>query len=129
MIRKSMAALAVFSAALFLFPLVAGAHVEIEADGAPDNGVVAVTVKAENECPSNGKLTNVELDFPATPALTTATPATVTGWPAVVTKGTDGQSVSKVVWTNTGQVDVDGTFPIDLATIPDGTTSVKFKAL
>ena len=64
-----MAAFVLFSAALVLFPLVAGAHVEIEADGTPANGVVATTISAENECPNNGKLTSVELDFPATPAL------------------------------------------------------------
>ena len=40
MIRKPVATLAVFSVALFLFPLVASTHVEIEADGAPENGVV-----------------------------------------------------------------------------------------
>jgi len=129
MIRKTMAALVVFSAALILFPLVAGAHVEIEADGAPVSGVVKTTVSAENECPDNGKLTNVELDFPATPALTTATPAAVTGWTAEVTKTSDGQSVEKVTWTNTGQVDGDGTFPLEIGTVPTTAKAVDFKAL
>jgi uncharacterized protein len=129
MIRKSMAALVLFSAALVLFPLVAGAHVEIESDGAPANGVVATTVSAENECPNSGKLTSVELDFPATPAITTATPTDVTGWTAAVAKGADGQSVSKVTWTNTGKVDGDGKFPLELGTIPAATKSVDFKAL
>ena len=129
MIRKSMAALAVFSAALVLFPLVAAAHVEIEADGAPDNGVVATTVSAENECPNNGKLTDVELVFPASPALTTATPAAVTGWTAAVAKSADGQSVEKVIWTNTGQVDGDGTFPLEIGTVPTSAKAVDFKAL
>ena len=112
-----------------LFPLVAGAHVEIEADGAPANGVVKTTVSAENECPKNGKLTNVELDFPETPALTTATPAEVTGWTSAVTQRTDGQSIEKIVWNNTGQVDGDGKFPLDLGPIPDGQKAVDFKAL
>jgi len=129
MIRKPLAALAVFSVALFLFPLVASAHVEIEADGAPENGAVATTISAENECPDNGTLSSVELDFPATPALTEVTPAPVTGWSFVVTKGADGQSVSKIVWTNDGKVDGDGTFPVEMGTIPDGTTKVNFKAL
>ena len=129
MIRRSIAALAVFSAALVLFPLAAGAHVEIESDGAPVNGVVATTISAENECPNNGKLTSVELDFPATPALTTATPAPVTGWTAVVTKGADGQSVSKIVWTNSGQVDGAGKFPLELGTVPSSAKTVDFKAL
>ena len=129
MIRKSIVALVVFSAALVLFPLVASAHVEIEADGAPTNGVVATTISAENECPNNGKLTSVELDFPATPALTTATPAAADGWTASVTKASDGQAVEKIVWTNTGGVDGSGSFPIDLGTIPDGQKTVDFKAL
>jgi uncharacterized protein YcnI len=129
MIRKSMAALVVFASALVLFPLVAGAHVEIEADGAPANGVVKATVSAENECPDNGKLTSVELSFPATPALTTVTPATVTGWTAEVTKKSGSEDVEKVVWTNAGQVDGDGTFPIELGTVPTGTKTVDFKAL
>jgi len=129
MIRKPLAALAVFSVALFLFPLVASAHVEIEAEDAPTNGVVATTIAAENECPDNGTLSSVELDFPATPALTAVTPAPVTGWSFVVTKGADGQSVSKIVWTNDGKVDGDGTFPVEMGTIPDGTTKVDFKAL
>jgi uncharacterized protein YcnI len=129
MIRKSMAALAVFSAALFLFPLVASAHVEIEADGAPTNGVVATTISAENECPNNGKLASVELDFPATPAITTATPAPVTGWSAAVVKGADGQSVSKITWTNDAKVDGEGKFPVEMGTIPSGTKEIDFKAL
>ena len=129
MIRKSMAALAVFSAALFLFPLIAGAHVEIESDGAPSNGIVTATVSAENECPNNGKLTAVELSFPATPAMTTATPDAVTGWTAEVTKKSGGQDIEKVVWTNTGQVDGAGTFPVELGPIPSGTKTVGFKAL
>jgi uncharacterized protein YcnI len=129
MIRKSIAALVVFSAGLVLFPLVAGAHVEIEADDAPTNGVVKVTVVAENECANDGKLTSVELDFPATPVLTTATPEAAEGWTSAVTKAADGQAVEKIVWTNTGQVDGDGTFPIELGTIPDGQKSVNFKAL
>jgi uncharacterized protein YcnI len=124
-----MAALAVFSAALFLFPLIASAHVEIEPVNAPVNGAVTTSVSAENECPNNGKLTNVELDFPATPAITTATATPVTGWTAAVVKGADGNSVSKITWTNTGKVDGDGKFPIELATIPDGTKQVDFKAL
>jgi uncharacterized protein len=129
MIRKCMTALVVFSAALVLFPLVASAHVEIEADGAPSNGAVAVTIAAENECANNGKLTNVELSFPETPALTTATPATVTGWTAEVTKRAGSENVEKVVWTNTGSVDGDGTFPLELATIPTSEKTVEFKAL
>jgi uncharacterized protein YcnI len=129
MIRKSMAAFAVFSAALFLFPLIASAHVEIEPVNAPVNGAVTTTVSAENECPNNGKLTNVELDFPATPAITTVTPTPVTGWTAAVVKGSDGQSVSKVTWTNSGKVDGAGKFPIEMGTIPAGTTKVDFKAL
>jgi uncharacterized protein len=129
MIRKSIAALVVCSAALILFPLVAGAHVEIEADGAPTDGVVNVTVVAENECPDGGQLTDVELDFPASPELTTATPEAADGWTAAVTKAADGQAVEKIVWTNTGQVDGDGTFPIELGTIPDGQETIDFKAL
>jgi uncharacterized protein YcnI len=124
-----MAALVVFTAALFLFPLVASAHVEIEADGAPSNGALAVTIAAENECANNGKLTEVELSFPETPALTTATPGTVTGWTAVVSKRAGSENVEKVVWTNTGSVDGDGTFPLELATIPTGQKTVDFKAL
>jgi uncharacterized protein YcnI len=124
-----MAALAVFSAALVLFPLVASAHVEVQADGAPTNGVVATTISAENECPNNGKLTSVELDFPATPAITTATPAPVTGWTAAVAKGADIQSVSKITWTNSGNVPGAGKFPVEMGTIPDGTKKLDFKAL
>ena len=75
MIRKSMTAFVLFATALVLFPVVAGAHVEIEADGAPSNGVVTTSVSAENECANNGKLTSVELVFPESPALTTATRA------------------------------------------------------
>ena len=71
MIRKPLVALAVFATALVLLPAVAGAHVEIESDGPPaSDGAVAATVAAENECPDNGTLTNVELSFPATPELT-----------------------------------------------------------
>jgi len=124
-----MAALVVFSAALILFPLVASAHVEIEPVNAPVNGAVTTSVSAENECPNNGKLTSVELDFPATPAITTATATPVTGWTAAVVKGADGKSVSKITWTNSGNVPGAGKFPIELATIPDGTTKVDFKAL
>jgi uncharacterized protein YcnI len=129
MIRKSLAALAVFAVALVVFPLVAAAHVEIESDSAPANGAVATTVSAENECANNGKLTSVELDFPATPAMTTATPATVTGWTAAVTKKTGSESIEKVTWTNTANVGGDGTFPLEIGTVPTGTKSVEFKAL
>jgi uncharacterized protein len=124
-----MAALVVFASALVLFPLVAGAHVEIEADGAPDNGLVATTIAAENECPNNGKLTNVELVFPDSPALTTATATEVTGWTAVVTKRSGSENVEKVTWTNTDSVDGDGTFPLEIGTVPASATSVDFKAL
>jgi uncharacterized protein YcnI len=129
MIRRSLAAFVLFAAALVLFPLVAGAHVEVEADGAPANGVVTATVAAENECANNGKLTSVELDFPATPELTLATAASVTGWTAEVTKKSGSDAVEKVTWTNTGQVAGDGSFPIALGTIPDGQTAIDFKAL
>lgn len=129
MIRKSLAALAVFSVALVVFPLVAAAHVEIESDGAPENGVVATTISAENECANNGKLTSVELDFPASPALESATPGAVTGWTAEVTKKTGDASIEKVTWTNTGQVEGDGKFPLEIGTVPSGTRTVDFKAL
>lgn len=128
MIRKSLAAFVLFSTALVLFPLVAGAHVEIEADGTPTNGVVATTISAENECPNNGKLTSVELDFPATPALSDVTESQVTGWTAAATKNADG-SYQKIVWTNSGGSDGDGKFPVSLGTIPEGTKSIEFKAL
>ena len=129
MIRKSLAALVLFASALVLFPLVAGAHVEIQADGAPTNGVVTASIAAENECANNGKLTNVELDFPATPELTTATAAPATGWTAEVTKKAGSEAVEKVTWTNTDKVDGDGKFSLELGTIPDGQKAVNFKAL
>jgi uncharacterized protein YcnI len=129
MIRKSIAALAVFTGALVLLPLTAGAHVEIGADGAPSNGIVQTTVKAENECKNNGKLTSVELDFPASPALTTATPAAVAGWSAAVSKQTGGANVEKIIWTNSGRVAGGGTFPLELGTIPTGQKTIGFKAL
>jgi len=129
MIRKSMTAFVLFASALVLFPLVAGAHVEIEADGAPSNGAVATTIAAENECANNGKLTSVELVFPESPALDTATATAVTGWTAEVTKRTGSESVEKVTWTNTGQVDGAGTFPLEIGTLPASTKTVDFKAL
>jgi len=43
--------------------------------------------------------------------------------------GADGQSVSKIVWTNDGKVDGDGTFPVEMGTIPSGTKEIDFKAL
>src|SRR6478736_4084035 len=110
MIRKSMTAFVLFAATLVLFPLVAGAHVEIE-------------------CANNGKLTSVELVFPESPALDTATPGAVTGWTPEVTKRAGSASVEKVTWTNTGQVDGDGTFPLELGTLPASTKAVNFKAL
>jgi len=129
MIRKSMTAFALFASALVLLPAVAGAHVEIEADGAPSNGAVTTTIKAENECANNGKLTSVELVFPESPALDTATPGAVTGWTPEVTKKAGSASVEKVTWTNTGQVDGDGTFPLEIGTLPASTKAVNFKAL
>jgi uncharacterized protein YcnI len=129
MIRKTITAFVLFASALVLFPVVAGAHVEIEADGAPSNGVVTTTVKAENECANNGKLTRVELVFPESPALTTATPGAVTGWTPEVTKRSGSESVEKVTWTNTAQADGDGTFPLEIGTLPASAKAVNFKAI
>src|SRR4029079_7584051 len=86
-------------------------------------------VKAENECPDNGKLTSVELDFPETPALVMATPSAVTGWSPVVNHRSGTENTESIVWTNSGQVDGDGTFPIELASIPEGQKTIDFKAL
>jgi uncharacterized protein YcnI len=127
MIRKSFVASVVFATALLALPTIAGAHTEIEADDAPANGVVATTIAAENEC--KAKIQSVELVFPESPELTTATAGPVDGWTAVVTKRTGSEAVDKVVWTNSGQVDGGGTFPLTLGTIPDGTKTVDFKAI
>ena len=129
MIRKSLAALVLFASALVLFPLVAGAHVEIDANGAPTNGVVTASISAENECANNGKLMSVELDFPATPELATASAAPADGWTAAVTKKAGSEAVEKVTWTNTGGVGGDGKFSLELGTIPEGQKAVNFKAL
>jgi hypothetical protein len=128
MIRKPLVALAVFAAALVVLPAIAGAHVEVEADGPPAaDGAVAATVSAENECEAS--LANVELDFPASPELTAVSAEPVDGWTAVVTKKAGSEAVEKIVWTNTAAIDGDGDFPITIGPVGAGVTEVDFKAL
>ncbi len=128
MIRRVSVALA---AGLFVvaFPLAAGAHVEIEADGAPTDGVVVTSIAAENECADNGKLESVELLFPESPELTTATAGTVDGWTAAVTKKAGSEAVEKVVWTNTGQVEGDGEYTLTIGTVSADEQQLAFKAI
>ena len=51
----------------------------------------------------------------------------MTGWASKVTKKSG--SVEKVTWTNTGQVDGDGKFPLEIGTLPASAKAVNFKAL
>jgi hypothetical protein len=128
MIRKPLVAFAVFAAALVVLPAVAGAHIEVEADGPPaSDGAVAVTVSAENEC--SAKLANVELDFPASPELTAVTAEPVDGWTAVVTKKAGSEAVEKIVWTNSGQVDGDGDYPITIGPVGADVKQIDFKGI
>ncbi len=126
--RKLAFAAVVFTATVVALPAVAGAHVEVKADGAPGvDGVVAVTVASENEC--TNQLKSVQLVFPDTPALTVATPAEVTGWTHAVTKRSGGDAVASMTWTNDGTATGNGNFPLSIGPVPSGEASLKFKAL
>lgn len=127
MIRRVSVALAVGLFAFVAFPLAAGAHVEIEADGSvAADGTVKATLVVPNEC-EGSETTSIDLNFPATPALTTVTEDAVSGFTAANT--TSGATVTKVTWTGTVSGTEEKKLPLTLGPIPSGTEEVKFTAL
>lgn len=128
MIRKSALAALVFVAALVAFPLLAGAHVEIEADGnVSADGVQQATLHVPNEC-ENSTTTSVELNFPATPPITRVDVTPVTGWTAANTTGAGG-AVTKLTLTGSLSGSDEQAFALTFATIPAGTDTLEFTAL
>jgi uncharacterized protein YcnI len=131
MIRKSLLAVIVFAIALVVLPAIAGAHVEVAADGSLSaDGTQKATLAVPNEC-VNATTSSVDLNFPATPKLTTVEVAPKDGFTYATTKAADG-SVSKL--TITGTVSGDGEkdqkeFALTLATISPDTTEIKMTAL
>ena len=123
MIRKAMLATLVFAVALVALPAIAGAHVEIAADG-----TVKATLTVPNECVKSDTK-SLEFNFPTTPALTTATLEPVAGWTAQADKDTATGAVTKVTFTGALTADKSADFPMTLGTIPAGTESVTFTAL
>ena len=129
MIRKAILATFVFALALVALPAIAGAHVEIAADGkVAADGTVKATLTVPNECVKSDT-TSLALNFPTTPALTTATIEPIAGWTVQADKDTATGAVTKVTFTGTLTGSADQKFPMTLGTIPAGTDSVTFTAL
>ena len=129
MIRRVFVALAVGLVALVALPLAAGAHVEIESDGAVGaDGTVKATLTVPNEC-VNASSASLDLNFPATPALTTVTEDAVTGFTTANTTDPTSGKVTKVTITGTLSGEDEQKFPLTLGTIPAGTDEITFTAL
>lgn len=128
MIRKSVFGLIVFAIALVALPAIAGAHVEISADGGLSaDGTQKATLTVPNEC-EGSQTTNVVLNLPATPPLTTVDVAPQTGYTYAATKNTDG-SVKNLTIAGTISGSEEKKFDLTLATIPAGTSEIKMTAL
>src|SRR5262249_8623834 len=105
------------------------AHVEIEREGeVSSDGVVNAQITVPNE-EANAATTQLDFDFPDTPALTSVQPAAVPGWTATVVKSPSG-NVTSVVWKG-GPLSGDAkvVFPLTIGNFPAGTKTVTFKAL
>jgi periplasmic copper chaperone A len=128
MIRKSLLAVIVFAIGLVVLPAVAGAHVEIEADGSLSaDGTQKATLTVPNEC-EGSETTNVVLNLPATPPLTTVDAAPEPGFTYATTKSADG-SVKDLTIAGSITGSEEKKFVLTLATIPPDTTEIKMTAL
>ena len=129
MIRKSFTAVAVFAVALVAFPMLAGAHVEIEPDGSlAADGTMKATLHVPNEC-EQSTTTSVDLNFPSTPALTTVDVAPVTGWSFANATDPQSNTVTKLTLTGSLTGSEEQAFDLTLSPIPAGTDSMSFTAL
>ncbi len=128
MIRKSILAVIVFAIGLVILPAVAGAHVEIEADGSLGaDGMQKATLTVPNECEGSATA-NVVLNLPPTPALTTVDVAPQSGFTYADAKGTDG-AVSSVTITGSVTGSEEKKFDLTLGTIPPDTSEIKMTAV
>jgi uncharacterized protein YcnI len=128
MIKKSVFGLVVFAIALVLLPAVAGAHVEIEADGTLSaDGTQKATLSIPNEC-EGSETTHVVVNLPATPPLTTVDVAPQAGFTYADSQNVDG---SVTALTITGPITGSDTkkFELTLAPIPPDTTEIAMTAL
>ena len=128
MIRKSLLAVIVFTVALVALPAIAGAHVEIEADGSLSaDGTQKATLAVPNEC-EGSETTNIVLNLPPTPALTTVDVAPQAGYTYADSKGADGAVTALTIAGSISGSD-EKEFDLTLATIPPDTTEIKMTAV
>lgn len=129
MMHKSILAAGVFTLALVVFPVVAGAHAEIESDGVvAADGTVAATLHLEEECPGAGT-TTVELNFPPGPVLSTVAVAPAAGWTSADTVDPGTKGVSTLTLTRSADGAAPLEFALTLGPIPAGTESVTIPVL
>lgn len=128
MIRKSLLAVIVFAIGLVVLPAVAGAHVEIAADGSLGaDGTQKATLTVPNEC-EGSETTNIVLNLPVAPPLTTVDVAPQTGYTYADTKNADG-SVKDLTIAGSITGSEEKKFDLTLASIPPGTSEIKMTAL
>jgi uncharacterized protein YcnI len=128
MIRKSVFGVIVFAIALVILPAIAGAHVEIEADGSLSaDGTQKATLTVPNEC-EGSETTNIVLNLPATPALNTVEVAPEAGFTYADSKNADG-SVKDLTIAGSITGSEEKKFALTLASIPPDTTEIKMTAL
>ena len=129
MIRKSVLAMAVFAVTLLAFPALAGAHVEIEPDGKlAADGTMKATLHVPNEC-EGSSTTSIDLNFPATPEITSVDVTPVEGWTSTDTTDPQSNAVTKLTLTGTLSGSDEQAFALTLAPIPATTDSLSFTAL
>jgi uncharacterized protein YcnI len=127
MFRGIAGALAVFGVTLLVLPAVAGAHVSIEAEGAlGPEGIQEATLRVPNEC--EGSTTAIELNFPATPAMTSVVVTPITGWTATNTTGVDGAVTVLTLSGSLSGTDAQ-TFNLTVGPIPAGVDQIGFTAV
>jgi uncharacterized protein YcnI len=128
MIRKSALALAVFGVVMLSLPLVAGAHVEIEAEGALGaEGIQEASLHVPNEC-EGSETTSIELNFPEAPELTSVVATPVAGWTATNTTGPGG-AVTVLTLTGSLSGSDEQNFDLTVGPVPDGVDQIEFTAV
>ncbi|MGZ4714088.1 MAG: DUF1775 domain-containing protein [Acidimicrobiia bacterium] len=129
MIRKSMVAVAIVAVGVFVLAGIAGAHVEIAPDGkVAADGTIKATLSVPNEC-EGSETQSLDLNFPATPALTQVTVAPVAGFTFANTTDPATSGVTKLTITGAVKGSDEKKFSLTLGAIPAGVDTLKFTAL
>jgi len=128
MIKKSLVAAIVFAIGVFALPLAAGAHVEIAPVGTLGaDGTIKAELAVPNECVGSATK-SLELNLPATPALTTVNVDPMAGFTYANATGA-GNAVTKVTITGAVSGSEEKKFALTLGPIPPGTKELKMTAL